>query len=228
MRSQETAGPSLRYFDRLEKASRSRHEAIRKVFDSELFSLTSLMGPISDGPEWPSDASWLALQHGDCSCIISDGLSDPWVEPTRPDTGLGLEVFIETPELPFPLDDPMAISDTWLFPMTAEVSHTLASYPRLCQKLLDGEVLSIRFNIEHIKNGRGLVGVLLHVPDMLSEGLATEMGKITLVAATLLTVDELGWLKGRGEAGRSELLALLNDAGVGSRSKVVRSSVVGG
>lgn len=226
MSSQPSASSSVRYSDRLEKASHSRHESIRQVFNSETFSLTSLMGPI-DGPEWPSDAAWLALHHGDCACIISDGLSDPWVEQTDPDTGLGLEVFIESPDLSFPPDDPMAISDTWLFPMTAEVSHTLASYPRLCQKLLSGEVLTTRFNIEHIKDGRGLVGALLHVPEGLRTGLKTEMGKVVLVAATLLTTEELRWLGGRGESGRNELLAALNSAGIGSKSLVNRASVVG-
>lgn len=218
--------PVIPYVERLEKASRSRHAAIQQVFGSELFSLTSLMGPI-DGPEWPSDAAWLALQHDDCACIISDGLSDPWVELTQPDIGLGLEVFIETPDFSVSPSDPMAIADNWIFPMTAEVSHTLASYPRLCQKLRDGEILSTRFNIEHIKDGRGLVGALLHVPDALSAGLETEMGNIELVAATLLTAEELRWLSGRGDAGRRELLSALNDAGIGSRSIAGRSPVVG-
>lgn len=227
MINQQTANAVIPYVDRLEKASRSRYNAIRQVFNSELFSLTSLMGPMNDGPEWPSDAAWLALQHGNCACILSDGLSDPWVETNRPDTGLGLEVFIESPDFSLSSDDPMAIADTWMFPMTAEVSHTLASYPRLCQKLLDGEVLSTRFNIEHIKDGRGLVGALLHVPDAFSTGLATEMGKVELVAATLLTAEELRWLGGRGETGRRELLASLNEAGIGSRSLAARASVVG-
>lgn len=226
MSSQHTAPSYLRYVDRLEMAVRSRHEAVRRVFGSEPFALTSLMGPLSDGPAWPSDASWLALEHGDCSCIVSDGLSDPWVERRRPDTGLGLEVFVESTDVPFSPDDPMAISDTWLFPMTAEVSHTLAAYPRLCRKLLDGEVLSYRFNIEHIKDGRGLVGALLHVPESLAAGLFTDMGQVSLVAATLLTVGELRWLQGRGAGGRNELRVLLNDAGIGSRSMPDRPSVI--
>ncbi len=123
------------YGERLEIASRSRHAALSLAFKSRLFALTSLMGPISDGPEWPSDASWLTFPHGDCACIISDGLSDPWVERDRPETGLGLEIFIETPDVVFDAEAPMAVADTWLFPMTAELSHTLASYPRLCEKL---------------------------------------------------------------------------------------------
>ena len=118
---------ALSYADRLELASRSRHGAIEKAFDTQLFSLTSLMGPISDGPEWPSDASWLALSHGDCACIISDGLSDPWVERDKPDTGLGLEIFVESPDVAFSPDAPMAIADTWMFPMTAELSQVLAA-----------------------------------------------------------------------------------------------------
>lgn len=223
MRTQITA---ISYAVLLEQAASSRHQTIAKTFNARLFSLTSLMGPISSGPEWPSDASWLTLAHHDCACIISDGLSDPWVERDRPATGLGLEVFLETPDLAVSEQQPMAIADTWLFPMTAEVSHTLASYPRLCGKLLAGVPLSLRFNIEHIKDGRGLAGALLHRPPDLPE-LNMATGTVALVAATLLTNDELRWLGGRGEAGRQELLEALYHNGIGSRSLLQRASVVG-
>lgn len=217
----------LNYGERLEKASQSRHLAIRSRFDSEVFSLTSMMGPMNDGPEWPSDASWLVLKHGDSPCIISDGLSDPWVERDRPETGLGLEVFVESPDIQLPEGETMmAAADTWLFPMTAEISHTLASYPRLCDKLLAGEPLSLRFNIEHIKDGRGLVGALLHQPRTFPSTLETALGEVALVAATLLTTDELRWLAGRGETGRRELLDRLYEAEVGYRSLSQRASVV--
>lgn len=226
MINQNTANKVNSYAERLQRATTSRHRSLQYLFQSELFPLSSLMGPIGDGPEWPSSAAWLAFQHGNCGCIISDGLSDPGVKASEPATGLGLEVYMETPDIAFCSDDPMAIADSWLFPMTAEVSHTLASYPRLCEKLLAGEVLSARFNIVHIKDGRGLAGALLHVPNSLSSQIITEMGKITLVVATLITVEELRWLSGRGEAGRRALLGLLNEAGVEHRSLAQRPSVV--
>lgn len=212
------------YSQRLEETITSRHSALASVFSADLFSLTSLMGPISDGPEWPSDASWLTFQRENLTCIISDGLSDPWVERDRPGLGLGLEVLVETPDVPFDPDNPMAVADYWIFPMSAEISHTLASYPRLCEKLLVGEVLSIRFNIEHIKDGRGLVGALLH--KLPQSPLNTSVGDISLVAATLLTVDELRWLAGKGKEGRSDLLSKLYEAGIGSTSYVKRGSVL--
>jgi len=219
--------PLLSYADRLAQASQSRHGAIQQRFGSSLFALTSLMGPISEGPEWPSDAGWIALQHGDCACIMSDGLSDPWVETDRLATGLGLEVFIESPAIHLPENEtPMALADTWLFPMTAEISHTLASYPRLCSKLLAGEPLSLRFNIEHIKDGRGLVGTLLHVPQTMDATLPTALGPVQLIAGTLLTGDELAWLAGKGEQGRRDLLEKLYQQGIGSQSLPDRSSLV--
>jgi len=225
MTNPQISAPS--YGERLEQAVTSRHQAIQSCFQSELFSLTSLMGPMNDGPEWPSDASWLALKHGDCACILSDGLSDPWVERDRAATGLGVEVFVESPDIQLAEGESMmALSDTWLFPMTAEISHTLASYPRLCAKLLSGEPLSLRFNIEHIKDGRGLVGALLHQPRTLPTELDTAFGPVALIAATLLTTEELRWLGGRGEAGRRELLEKLYAAGIGPRSLSQRTSVI--
>ena len=214
------------YGDRLAAAAESRHRAFQQLFNSELHNLTSLMGPI-DGPQWPSDSSWLALRNNGISCIVSDGLSDPWVETDKPGTGLGLEVFIQSPDVVIEESAPLfSIADTWLFPMTAEVSHTLASYPRLCARLLLGEPLSIRFNIEHIKDGRGLVGAMLHIPDELRPGITLDAGRVSMVAATLLTVDELRWLAGKGEGGRRQLLKSLYDHGIGYQSLVGRASVV--
>ncbi|WP_221794517.1 hypothetical protein [Oceanobacter mangrovi] len=217
---------ALSYADKLELAAGSRQQALQQLFDYPLFSLTSLMGPV-DGPDWPSDAAWLVSKLEGEACLISDGLSDPWVEPDRPQTGLGLEVLLVSSD--FQLvegESAMVMADTWMFPMIAEISHTLACYPRLCSKLLAAEPLSLRFNIEHIKDGRGLVGALLHQPrDMVSQ-IDTEFGPVQLIAATLLTGKELSWLVGKGEEGRRQLLERLYDAGVGCRSLGRRASVV--
>ncbi|WP_317930497.1 hypothetical protein [Halioxenophilus sp. WMMB6] len=219
--------PVNNYAERLERASQLRHLALQKILSPEIFSLTSMMGPVNDGPEWPSDAAWLALKHGDCACIISDGLSDPWVERDRSANGLGLEVYVESPEIQLADNDSlMALTDTWLFPMTAEISHTLAAFPRLATTLLRDEPMAIRFNIEHIKDGRGLVGAMLHTPPEFAGGFEIMTGNIRLVAATLLTGTEMAWLVGRGLAGRQELLDKLYKAGVGSRSLSQRPSVV--
>lgn len=213
------------YGDRLDQVSQARRQGIQTLFDAELFTLSSLMGPMNDGPEWPSDAAWLALQHKDCACLVSDGLSDPWVEAGRPSNGLGLEVFIETPQLRVEQDNPMVISDRWLFPMTAEISHTLASYPRLSAKLVAAEVLSVRLNIDHLKDGLGLRTLLLQ-PVTELDGISTSTLDFALVAATLLTMDEGRWLAGKGEAGRLQLQRLLNEQGTGIRSDLQRASVV--
>ena len=185
------------------------------------------MGPMSDGPEWPAGAAWLAARHGANACIMSDGLSDPWVERDKPETGLGLEVFIETPDAGIAADAPLtALADTWLFPMLAEVSHTLAGYPRLSEKLLNGEILSLEFNIDHIKDGRGRVGALLSTPGNGYSDLAMPGGTLKLIAATLLTVAELKFLRGKGEAGRLELREKLHAAGIGHWSLLHRPSLV--
>jgi len=219
----------LSYAAKLERAADSRRLAVERAFQAEVFALTSLMGPISEGPEWPSDAAWLAFQHAACAGIVSDGLSDPWVDPDKPSTGLGVEVFVESPDIALPAGASlMGLADTWLFPMTAEISHTLASYPRLCGKLLADEPLALRFNIVHIKDGRGLVGALLHAPRTMPAILNTASGPVKLIAATLLTGEELIWLGGKGESGRRQLLEKLYDAGIGSRSLSQRKSVVGG
>lgn len=215
----------LTYFDRLRLAGEARHAALSRLFASELASLTSLMGPMSDGPEWPAGAAWLAARHGANACVISDGLSDPWVERYRPETGLGLEVFVESPDSGVASDRPLsALADSWLFPMTAEVSHTLAGHPVLCEKLVAGEPLSLEFNIDHIKDGRGRVGALL---SQAPTGTAIlPGGQVSLIAITLLTGAELAYLRGKGAAARQELLAALADTGSGHLSLLHRPSLI--
>lgn len=217
----------LSYADRLRIATEARHQAIGAFFDCELLALTSLMGPMSDGPEWPAGAAWLAARHGDHGCIISDGLSDPWVERDRGDTGLGLEVFIESPDVGISADTPLAVlADTWMFPMLAEISHTLAGYSRLCDRLVAGELLSLEFNIDHIKDGRGRAGALLSLAQHSAAELSLPGGKVQLVAATLLTPAELSYLRGKGASGRCELADKLSASATGRLSLLHRPSVV--
>lgn len=217
----------LTYADRLNMATQARHEGIKKFFHSDIASLTSLMGPMSDGPEWPAGAAWLAARRGGNACIISDGLSDPWVERNRPETGLGLEVFIETPDAGVAVDGPLSVfADTWLFPLLAEVSHTLAGYSKLAEKLLNGELLSLEFNIDHIKDGRGSVGALLRMPIDQAGELPMPGGTIKLIAATLLTRSELTYLRGKGQEGRMALADKLDRTGVGHLSLLHRPSLV--
>ncbi|WP_445371586.1 hypothetical protein ACH518_01400 [Methylomonas sp. HW2-6] len=215
----------LTYADRLRLASEARHAALGRLFESDLASLTSLMGPMSDGPEWPAGAAWLAARHGANACVISDGLSDPWVERYRPETGLGLEVFVESPDSGIRNDKPLnALADSWLFPLTAEVSHTLAGHPVLCEKLVSGEPLSLEFNIDHIKDGRGRIGALL---SQVPTGTAIlPGGQISLIAITLLTGAELSYLRGKGAAARRELMDGLITAGSGHLSLLHRPSLI--
>ncbi len=216
----------LTYADRLRLATENRHQAIRSIFETEVLPLTSLMGPMSDGPEWPASPAWLAAWHGNNACVFSDGLSDPWVERNKPESGLGLEVFIESPDVVLSDKQPLpSIIDTWLFPMVAEISHTLAGHPKLCEKLCNGQITSLEFNIEHIKDGRGRVGVLLNIPYNFSQNISLPGGEVRLVAATLLTVAELKFLRGKGDAGRHELAKKLSSANIGHLSLLHRPSL---
>lgn len=216
----------LSYADRLRIATEARHSAIADYFGSELAPLTSLMGPMSDGPEWPAGAAWLAARPLGHGCIVSDGLSDPWVERTRGDTGLGIEVFLTSPDTGIATNAPLnALADTWLFPMLAEISHTLAGFARLAEKLLNGEYLSLEFNIDHIKDGRGRAGALLKQPDHPSARLQLPGGDVQLIAAILLTPAELRYLRGKGEPGRRELADRIKAAGVGHNSLLHRPSL---
>lgn len=215
----------LSYADRLRMVTEARHHAIGDYFAAEAIPLTSLMGPMSEGPEWPAGPAWLALRHREYACVVSDGLSDPWVERDRGELGLGLEVYLQSP-CPANLADlsASALADSWLFPMLAEISHILAGYARLAERLRGGESVSLELNIDHLKDGLGRRGVLIDPQSAIK--LALPGGEVLLLAVCLLNPDESKFLRGKGEAGRMALSERLRAAGMGDMSLPQRDSVV--
>lgn len=218
----------LRYADRLQQAMKYRTQALESLGGGHSAALTSLMGPMGQGPEWPAGAAWRAIRIEERLLIFSDGLSDPWVERDRPETGLGLEVFIDSPASGLADDAPLTgAADTWLFPMVAEVSHLMAGSRRLRETPMDGSLSSLEFAIDHLKDGRGRVGALLNLP---AEGIPASIdlpgGPVRLVAITLLNPDELAFLRQGGVAARLSLAAKLQAAGIGHRSLPRRASVL--
>jgi hypothetical protein len=227
----QTPNPSdnvigLRYADRLRRAAQARSEAIEIIGNGTSAALTSLMGPMGEGPEWPAGPAWRAVRRDGRLLIFSDGLSDPWVERDRPENGLGLEVFIDSPQSGLPVEAPLATAaDTWLFPMVAEVSHLIAGRHRLRETLLAGGLLSLEFTIDHLKDGRGRVGALLNVPARdVPAAVHLPGGPVRLVAVTLINPDELASLRGGGTAAREQLATKLEAAGIGHLSVPRRES----
>jgi hypothetical protein len=218
----------LRYSDRLHLAAQARTAAIEALGGGTSAALTSLMGPMGEGPDWPAGPAWRAIRREGRALIFSDGLSDPWVERDRPETGLGLEVFIDSPQSGLSDDAPLAgAADTWLFPALAEVSHLLAGHHRLRDALFETGHLSMNFAIDHLKDGRGRVGALLGVAAAgLPEAIQLPGGEARLVAVTLLNPDELAFLRGGGASARAALAEKLTAAGVGHLSLPRRASVV--
>lgn len=217
---QTCAAPNLiglTYADRLNLAATARTAAIEALGGGESAALTSLLGPMGEGPDWPAGPAWRAIRRNGRLLIFSDGLSDPWVERERPETGLGIEVYLDSPDPGLPADAPLdRAADTWLFPMLAEISHTLAGRHSLCDSLLRDELLSMEFTIDHLKDGRGPRGALLNLPAIdIPQRIRLPGGPVRLVAATLLDPADLRFLRGGGSAARLALAARLESAGVG-------------
>lgn len=218
----------LRYSDRLQLAIQYRTQALESLGGGQSAALTSLMGPMGQGPDWPAGAAWRTIRRDGRLLIFSDGLSDPWVERDRPETGLGLEVFIDSPDSGLAVDAPLAqAADTWLFPLIAEVSHLLAGSRRLREAPMESRLASLEFAIDHLKDGRSRVGALLNMPAPdIPASIELPGGPVRLVAVTLLTPDELAFLRQGGAAARESLAAKLAAADIGHLSWPRRASVL--
>lgn len=224
--SEPSAPAGLRYADRLRLAAESRTAAIDALADGPGMALTSLLGPLGEGPEWPAGPAWRAIRREGRLLIFSDGLSDPWVDRKLPETGLGLEVFVDSPDSGLAADAPLEKAiDTWLFPMIAEVSHLLAGRGSMRAGVCGGDLGSLEFMIDHLKDGLGHRGALL-VPQV--EGMPAVIqlagGPVRLVAVTLLMPSEVQYLRRGGS--REQLAERLRLTGVGHLSIPRREPVV--
>jgi hypothetical protein len=215
----------LRYADRLRLAAEARAAAVDGLADGPGVALTSLLGPLGEGPEWPAGPAWRAIRREGRVLIFSDGLSDPWVDRKLPETGLGLEVYVDSPASGLAAGAPLVNAvDTWLFPMIAEVSHLLAGRSTIRSSLLGGGLGSLEFMIDHLKDGLGHRGALLNPgPDGMPATILLPGGQVGLVAVTLLMPSELLYLRRGGS--REELARRLRQAGVGHWSLPNREAV---
>lgn len=223
----EAGSPAgLRYPDRLRLAAEARTAAIDALADQPGVALTSLLGPLGEGPEWPAGPAWRAIRREGRVLIFSDGLSDPWVDRKLPETGLGLEVFVDSPASGLDAAAPLVNAvDTWLFPMIAEVSHLLAGRNAIRGNMIGGGLGSLEFAIDHLKDGLGHRGALLNPrPASMPATIQLPGGSVGLVAVTLLMPAELLFLRRGGS--REELAERLSRAGVGHWSLPCREPVV--
>lgn len=145
------------------------------------------------GSRWPTDhRAFLRVDRSDSVVLATDGLSDPFDRLSRPGTGLGLELCLETSTLRgVPTGE---LWNHWQFRLLYETARRAALQGVCCRTSLDTARLTGVGAPPSWADEDGAVGVLmgLSCPDLpATVELAT--GEAQLVTVTPLWPEEYAW-----------------------------------
>jgi len=228
----EVTGPSAispeeRELNRRLIELREQTDAAREAFWRTLGRLDEeAIIPIVVGGAWPARRQVWRIIHrpGGRTLLVTDGLSDFFVDRVEPSVGFGLELTLETDE---PLPD---AEKSWPLVLLERVGDEVAEHERVREKVKTG-FLSMEVSgqgmPEVLVTREGRVGVLLGMePSTLPRHFSMSAGEVQLVTVKVLLPTELAYLQEHGKKGRDELLRRFGQEGHGHLSRVWRKPVV--
>ena len=229
---EEVTGPSAispeeRERNRRLLALRDETDAAREAFWRTLGRLDEeAILPIVVGGGWPARRQvWRVIHRAEGrTLLVTDGLSDFFVDRVEPSVGFGLELALETNE---PLGE---AEKSWPLLLLERVGNELADNERVREKVKAGflsmEVAGERVP-EPLLTKEGRVGVLLGMESSTLPGRFTlPAGQVRLVTVKVLMPMELAYLLEHGKRGRDELVRRFAQEGQAHLSRAWRQPVV--
>jgi hypothetical protein len=231
LKFKEVTGPSAISPEERERNQRlielrEQTDAAREAFWRTLGRLDEeAIIPIVVGGSWPARRQVWRIIHrpGGRTLLVTDGLSDFFVDRAEPSVGFGLELALETDE---PLKDAEA---SWPLLLLERVADEVAEHERVREKVKTGWMsmeVSGKDMPQQLVTQDGRVGVLLGMePSSLPRGFRMPAGEVRLVTVKVLMPTELAYLLEHGKKGWDELLRRFDQEGHGHLSRVGRSPV---
>ncbi|MFP2908314.1 imm11 family protein [Pyxidicoccus sp. 3LFB2] len=206
---------------------REQTDAARQGFWRTLGTLDEeVFIPIVVGGGWPARRQvWRVIHRPEeRTLLVTDGLSDFFVDPVAPSVGFGLELALETNE---PLGE---VEKSWALLLLERVGDELADHERVREKVKAG-LMSLEVSgqgmPESLLTKEGRVGVLLGMESSALPGRFTmPAGEVRLVTVKALMPVELAYLLEHGTHGRDELVRRFAQEGQGHLSRAWRRPVV--
>lgn len=232
MKFKEVTGPSAIAPEERERNHkllelREQTDAAREAFWRTLGRLDEeVIIPIVVGGNWPARRQvWRIIHRPEGrTLLVTDGLSDFFVENVEPSIGFGLELALETGE---PLQD---VAKSWPLLLLERVSNEVAEHEQLREKVKAGFLsmeLPGKEMPEPLLTKEGRVGVLLGMESStLPNRFTLPAGEARLVTIKVLMPSELAYLLEHGKRGRDELVRRFSQGGDEHLSRAWRRAVV--
>ncbi|HWQ87062.1 hypothetical protein [Brevundimonas sp.] len=196
------------------------------------------------GPMWPGwRRAFRVVRRGDATILATDGLSDPFLGEPPEVNGLGLELFVETSDIPPSClgteEDVAPLARSWAFALLAHVGDLVAGEGEGFAETLDRYgVISIEIPgadeqpaLQQLPPGfiigDGAIGVLIGAPAPDFRALIDDMPltAVRIVPVVLLRADELEAIRDGGGEARRAIAERLGAAPSRHRSSLSRPSV---
>lgn len=197
------------------------------------------------GPDWPTTRQAYQIIRRDRSVILAtDGMSDPFTILEGEGNGFGMELFLETsdiPELAGEKEDLGRIMESWAFALIKDVADMVADRGGIVPMLDRHDVMSMEFAgirrswaasgqvPERFVTDDDCIGVLVGGPDPDFPTRIDDMplSPVRMVPVVLITAAELEYVRQGGAAARRELTARLAAAPSRHRADLNRPSLEG-
>lgn len=211
----------------LEQTTRAREACMRQLGEITEGLSTIVTDADLGRPGWPSvHEAWRGIRSGERMMIVSDGLSDPFYDESEPNTGLGIEVLVETAE---PVDGPLESS--WLFALIRSVCRQATAHGGFRELIDELGLFTMEIRdpggLRSMASSAGHVGLLLGLQ---SPGMPLEWdlpaGLVKVVTVKVLKPSELAYVVKHDEAGRERLRELFTADGSYHLSALDRPSVI--
>ncbi len=182
--------------------------------------------PIVVGGSWPARRQvWRVIHRvGGRTLLVTDGLSDFFVDRAEPSVGFGLELALETDET---LED---AEKSWPLLLLERVADEVAAHERVRERLMAGLMsmeISGKGMPESLVTQEGRVGVLLGMEaSTLPRDFTQQAEKVRLVTVKVLLPTELAYLLEHGKKGSDELVRRFMDNGAEHLTRASRKPVV--
>lgn len=244
MKRKGDGGPSAPLDDAF-AASHARLDAYwAAVGEVEHDVLAPLINPaFRGGPAWPGRRqAYRVIRRPGSTILATDGLSDPFVDGGGKENGFGVELFIETSDIPTEFvgteGDLARINESWAFTLLLQVAELVAESGGFGDSLERLGVISTEFpgasnepTMTQLPGGYvtsdDSLGLLIGGPAPDFPTLIPDMplSPVRIVPLVLVRADELEALRDGGGAARREIVERLSAGPSRHRCDLHRASV---